>query len=223
VYYFAEMPNLTYTFDPNRIKFQQLKNIFTRVDMLRSVLKNSLVYYQYPWKDGDTLENLAYKYYGDPLRHWIIVFANMIIDPYFDLPLSQNDFTNNVNLAFGSEAAAQQTLAFYQQNTTVTTSFQGQSNTQTTLQNITPTPFTFNFLTGEVIPASLPALGESLITYSAQTIAPDGSQVSTTQTLTAISVYDNLVNINEAKRNIVLIDASYAAQIEAQYQSLMSS
>jgi hypothetical protein len=221
--YFDQFPNLYYTFDPERIEFYTLKNIFTRVNLLSSVMQNSLVYYQYSFKDSDTLENLAYKYYGDAKRHWIIIFANLIIDPYFDLPLRQDDFANNVILAYGSEANAQSTLFGYQQNTTVTTSFQGQSNTQSTLAWLTPTPFTFNFTTGEVVPASLPGLGESITTYTGTAQAPDGSIVTTTTTLTGVSVYDNLVAVNEAKRNIVLIDASYAPQIEAQFQSLLSS
>jgi hypothetical protein len=221
--YFENFPNLYYTFDSERTQFYTLKNIFTRVNMISSVLQNSLVYYQYAYKDSDTLENLAYKYYGDPLRHWIIIFANLIIDPYFDLPLKQDDFANNVILAYGSEANAQSQLAFYQQNTTITTTYQGQTNTQSYLASITTTPFTYSFSTGEVIPASLPALGDTITTYEGEATAPDGSTVLTTTTLTAISIYDNLAAINEAKRNIVLVDASYAAQIEASFQSLLSS
>jgi len=223
VEYFDQFPNLFYTFDPDRIEFYTLKNIFTRVNMLSSVMQNSLVYYQYSYKDSDTLETLAYKYYGDAKRHWIIIFANLIIDPYFDLPLKPNDFANNVILAYGSEAAAQSNLAFYQQNTTITTSFQGQSNTQSYLASVTPTPFTYNFTTKEVIPASLPGLGQTITTYQGEAEAPDGSIVNTKVTLTGISIYDNLVAINERKRNIVLIDAAYAPQIEAQFQSLLSS
>jgi len=220
--YFENFPNLFYTFDAERTQFYTLKNIFTRVNMLSSVLQNSLVYYQYAYKDSDTLENLAYKYYGDPLRHWIIIFANLIIDPYFDLPLRQDDFANNIILTYGSEANAQSQLAYYQQNTTITTTYQGQTNTQSYLASVTTTPYTYDFSTGEVIAASLPALGDTITTYEGEATAPDGSTVLTTTTLTAISVYDNLVAINEAKRNIVLVDASYASQIEAQFQSLLT-
>ena len=104
MYFFEQFDNIYYTFDPDLQQFYVLKNIFTRVDILSSVLQNSLVYYEYIWQDGDTLDSVAFKYYGDSLRYWLIIFANTIIDPYFDLPLNQSDFANNIILAYGSVA-----------------------------------------------------------------------------------------------------------------------
>jgi Base plate wedge protein 53 len=224
MYYFQQFPNLYYTFDPNLQQFKVLKNIFTRVDILSSVLTNSLVYYQYQWQDGDTLESIAFKYYGDPLRHWMIIFANTIIDPYFDIPLNADAFSNNIIAKFGSEANAQSTLGVIQQQQTVITTIGQGSNTVIYNATVTPQPFTFNFKTNMVIPQTLPTLDNPVILVSDETvITPDGSIVQTITELMAVSAYDNEVAINEAKRNIVLIDSNYAGQLEAEFQQLLGT
>lgn len=222
--YFDQFPNLYYTFDKDLQQFYVLKNIFTRVDVLSSVLTNSLVYYKYQWQDGDTLETIAFKFYGDPLRHWIIIFANTIIDPYFDVPLNTDTFANNVILKYGSLAQAESTIAVYKQFETVTTQIGGSSNTITYGTTVTPNPYTYNFATKTLVPQTLPTLANPIVTVSTHTVkTTNGATVTTTTTLEAVSAYDNEVAINEAKREIVLIDASYASQIEAQFQQLLGT
>jgi len=222
--YFEQFPNIYYTFDKDLQQFYVLKNIFTRVDTISAVLNNSLVYYKYPWKDGDTLESVAFKFYGDPLRHWIIIFANTIIDPYFDLPLNSNDFANNIIASYGSIEAAQSELAVIQQVETVTTTINGSSNTVTYMTTVTDEPYSYNFATNQVISRTLPTIDNPIVTVSDVTVVTsDGSIVNTVTTLNAVTAYDNEVAINEAKREITLIDASYAPQIEAQFQSLLGT
>jgi hypothetical protein len=224
VYYFEQFPNLYYTFDKDLQQFYVLKNIFTRVDVISSVLTNALVYYEYSWQDGDTLESIAFKFYGDPLRHWIIIFANTMIDPYFDLPLNANDFANNIIQFYGSIDNAQSQLAVIKQFETVTTTIGGSSNTITYATTVTNNPFTYNFNTKQVVGRTLPTLADPIIDVSNVTVVTeDGATVQTVTTLNAVSAYDNEVDINEAKRNIVLIDASYAPQIEAQFQQLLGT
>ena len=41
---------------------------------------------------GDTPEIIASKYYGDPEKHWIVLLANDIINPFFDFPLNYQEF-----------------------------------------------------------------------------------------------------------------------------------
>jgi hypothetical protein len=175
--------------------------------MISAVLTDSLVYYKYQMQDGDTLENIAFKMYGDPLRHWIIIFANTIIDPYFDLPLNADNIANNIILKYGSVANAQSQLDHIVQNETVITTINGSSNTMVYSTTITDEPYTYNFTTNKLVPRTLPTLGFPELVVSSFTVtAPDGSVVTTTTTLNAVSAYDNEVNINESKREIILID-----------------
>jgi len=222
--YFESFPTIYYTFDPNLQKFHILTNIFTRLSMLSSVLTNSLVYYKYPWQDGDTLESVAFKYYGDPLRGWMILFANTMIDPYFDLPLAQDAFANNIIQKYGSVANAQSLIALYNQQKTVTTTTGLSSNTIVYNSTVTPEPYTFNFSTNQLVASVLPTLNYPIITVSdVTTETPDGSIVQTITTIEAVTAYDNEVAINEAKREVTLIDSSYASQLEQEFQSLLGA
>lgn len=222
--YFSQFPNLFYTFDKNQQEFFTLKNIFARVNVIGSVLQNSEVYYKYSVQEQDTLESIAFKYYGDPKRHWMIILANMIIDPYFDMPLKQDDFQNNIILKYGSAANALHQIAVYQQTLTVESISEGLSNTQTYVSTVTPEPYTYDFRRKELLPTVLPTLGNPIITTNqSDVIVPDGTRVITTTTLEAIDAYTNETNINEAKRLIVLIDATYASQVENEFQNLLAT
>jgi hypothetical protein len=222
--YFDNFPLTYYTFDSQRQEFYTLKNIFTRINLLSAVLTQSLVYYKYTMQDGDTLENMAFKLYGDPLRHWIIVFANMIIDPYFDLPLTNDVFANNIIMKYGSQANAENTLAMITQTETVVTTLNGASNTMVYTSTVTDNPYTYNFATNTLVAQTLPTLENPTIQVSVNTVlTPDGATVTTTTALNAVSAYQNEFNINESKREIVLIDPSYCSQIESEFQSLLSS
>lgn len=50
--------------------------------------------------DGQTMENIAYDYYGDANLHWVIILLNDIIDPYYDLPLSPKEIRAYAELAY---------------------------------------------------------------------------------------------------------------------------
>ena len=115
-------------------------------------------------------------------------------------------------------------MAVYQQTETVTTSLNGSSNTVVYNSTVTPQPYTYNFATNQLVPQTLPTLDNPIVTVSDVTVVtPDGSTVETVTTLTAVSAYDNQLAINEAKRQIVLIDSKYASQIEQQFQSLLGN
>jgi hypothetical protein len=221
--YFAQFPTVYYTFDPAKQEFFTLRNLFTRVIDIQSVLQNSLVYYEYTMKDTDTLESIAFKYYGDPLRWWIIMFANVMIDPYFDVVLKQTDFDANIVVKYGSIEQAQNTLAMITQTQTVITTINGSSNTRIYNTSVANTGYTYDFRLKQLIPQTLPTIDLPIIKLSDVTVVtPDGSIVETVTTLNAVTCYDNEVAINEAKRQIVLIDKSYAGQIEQQFQSLLA-
>jgi hypothetical protein len=223
MYYFAQMPQILYTFSEDLFNYQSVVNIFARVKILDSILQNSLVYYEYPVKDSDTAPVIAFKYYGDALRHWIVYFANQVIDPYFDMPLNQNDLENNLIVAYGSLANAQATLYEVTQYVNVTTSFMGSFNTvsyPSTLQQ----PYTFNFKTSQLEPVTLPTIDHPLLDQGSTTVElPDGSLVTTSTVWVATNAYDYFTNQNETKRTIQLLDSQYAAPVEQQFQSLMNS
>ena len=221
--YFQNFPTMLYTFDPNGLDYRTVRNIFTRTDIINSVLQNSLIYYQYNMKDSDTAEIIADKYYGDTKRHWIVMYANQIIDPYFDFPLKWNDLENNIIAAYGSVANAQATLYQVLQYMNVTTTFQGTSNTISYVSTLEE-GYSYNFATNQLQVITLPTIQFPIQNKGTNTTTfPDGTVVSTTTTWVAQSAYDYFVQQNEAKRAIQLLDKQYAGTVEQELTNLLSN
>lgn len=55
------------------------------------------IYYPYDLQEGDTPEIIASKYYGDPERHWIVMLANDIVDPFFDFAMDYQIFNDYID------------------------------------------------------------------------------------------------------------------------------
>ena len=50
----------------------------------------------YDVKSGETPENIAFKHFGDPELHWVILLTNKITDRYYDWPLSEQQFEDYI-------------------------------------------------------------------------------------------------------------------------------
>jgi hypothetical protein len=62
------------------------------------------IYYPYELQEGDTPEIIASKYYGDPERHWIVMLANDIVDPFFDFAMDYQIFNSYIDEKYQLEA-----------------------------------------------------------------------------------------------------------------------
>ena len=72
--------------------FQTVRNLLFRTSIIREALSNSSSYIKYVIRDGDTPEILASKVYGDPQAHWMILYANDMIDAQYDWPMTSTVF-----------------------------------------------------------------------------------------------------------------------------------
>jgi len=216
--YFENFYSLPYTFDPNRKNFFNVKNIFTRVKMLDSIINNVSIYYTYQMKDTDSIEGISYKYYGDIQKYWIILFTNQILDPFFDLPLKYEQFREYVATKYGSLEAAQQILHHYEKRQVNTATFNGTIKTSESIANYSNTIYSIDGVT------SLPTVENPVYAppSPADTIV-DGMTVSTAIELVAVSAYDAENSINEEKRKIKLIKKDYAAQVESELRNLLKN
>lgn len=92
--YFNSLPSvITSDFNGNAIT---LKNVLTRASLIPQLQNNPLVFYTYTTQEGDTPESVAYKYYGDQYRYWIVLYGNGSLDPQFDWPLSSTQFSKYI-------------------------------------------------------------------------------------------------------------------------------
>ena len=75
--YFKSFP--TTTWDK-----KEVVDISRRATILNKVKGDPYGFVPYTVQDGDTIEMIAYHYYGDAELSWLILLANDIIDPYED-------------------------------------------------------------------------------------------------------------------------------------------
>jgi hypothetical protein len=194
--YFDSLPKAIKTKDGVSIL---MTDLMARCSIIPEILKNPMLYYEYTIQDGDTPEIVAYKYYGDSYRYWIVLFANQITDPQWDWPLSSNDFDAFIANKYQS-FNPYSTVHHYEK---IITQYDARTQT-TTVKNIIIDEDTYNSL----------IIGTNTYTF------PTGN-VTVTISKTAVSYYDYELNLNESKRTIDILNTNYVDQLEQQFKELM--
>ena len=197
--YFDTLPKIIKT-DANRNSVV-MTDLMARCSIIPEILNNPMVYYDYDVQDGDTPEIVAYKYYGDSYRYWVVLFANQITDPQWDWPLNSNDFDAYITNKYKS-FNPYSTVHHYEK---IVTQYDATTQTTTT-KNIIIDQTTYN----------------SLVTSTNTYTLPTGS-VTVTISKAAVSYYDYELNLNESKRSIKILNSGYVEQLEKQFTDLMAA
>ena len=79
-----------------------LTNITLRYKFRQNLSRNLYNFYDYTLQDGERLDQLADMYYGDSKYVWVIILANDMIDPQFQIPRPYNEFRKYVINKYGS-------------------------------------------------------------------------------------------------------------------------
>lgn len=93
-----------------------VSNIITSVRIKDIVLNNDTAFYPYVIKEGDRPDTIANDYYEDSRYAWVVLLSNKIIDPYYEWPLTTNNFQRFIIKKYGSITNAQSKIAFYRNN-----------------------------------------------------------------------------------------------------------
>jgi hypothetical protein len=89
--YFEAFPTIAY--DVVGLKnYKTIRDILTRVKVRDKVKGHHTAFEKYDVKDGETPEKVAFDNYGDVELHWIVLYFNDIVDPFYEWPLSLRDF-----------------------------------------------------------------------------------------------------------------------------------
>jgi len=203
--FFQSFPFTTYDIFGEQPKSLRLvKDIFARVKVLDSIKAESFIYYLYDIKDGDTPEILANNYYGNPNRHWIILLANDIVDPFYDWPLTYTNFAEYIKSKYGSVNTAQTTYSHYEKVIT---------KVDSVTTTVTVNKYKLDYDTYLTLPSS-----------TTQTInLKDGNTVTITTTKNPVSYYDYENDLNEQKRTIKILDKQYVGTIEREMKLLLQN
>ena len=204
--YFSTLPKIIYR-DPSGVS-SLYTNLMARASIIPNLLNNPLVFYKYDIQEGDTPEIIAYKYYGDSYRYWIVLFANQILDPQWDWPLNYNQFNSYINDKYGYNESLGTWSVLNPYSTTyqwqkIITQYDASSQT-TTVNTIVIDEDTYDNLV------------DTTNTYTVAT-----GQVTISVTKKIVSYYDWELEKNESKRNINILNEYYANELEKQFSNLM--
>jgi hypothetical protein len=249
--YFNNFPKIDYSIGDNKKITETVTNIFKRFGILRSVLSNASAYVLYEVEDGETPEILAERAYNDAGAGWIILYANQIIDPQFDWPLSDNNFKSYIIEKYGSIANAQNTIHHYEKVVTTTvddltyTRTYGIGKERYTEQSL-DVPYTYytpyngsnnwiltadtNLVTTDnvwftVDHSNHAAYNDTSLPeyYSYETHSVNDKTVYLNTYGNAVSNYDYELQLNESRKFIKVIKKQYYVQIMAELKKLTKS
>jgi hypothetical protein len=83
-------------------EYKLLPDILRRVKLRSGIRSGAFLFDNYDVVDGERPEDIAFKYYGDPEYHWIILMTNNITDRYYQWPLSQPQFQEYLKDKYGA-------------------------------------------------------------------------------------------------------------------------
>jgi len=99
--YFDRFPLMAYDVKGNE-QYKLLPNILKRVKLRSGIRSGSFLFDKYDVREGERPEDIAFKYYGDPELHWVILMTNDITDRYYQWPLTQPQFQEHLTDKYGA-------------------------------------------------------------------------------------------------------------------------
>ena len=98
--YFERFPLMAYDVAGNE-NYKLLPNILKRVKLRTGLASGSFLFDNYDVVTGENPEDVAFKLYGDPELHWVILMTNNITDRYYQWPLTQPQFQEHLADKYG--------------------------------------------------------------------------------------------------------------------------
>lgn len=202
--YFDNFPYFGYSLNanPQPGELQWVTDIFRRIAPIRDLLKNKQVFYNYQIVEGETPEMIADRFYGTVKYHWVITLLNNITDPVLDWPKGYSDLVSFIINKYGSVASAAGSIHHYTMTQTKEDSLGNTSEA--------------TFIIDETKYDSLSSPTPVVTTFA------NGVTVTTTTTRAIVDNYTFEVDLNEAKRNIILLKDTYIPQVVSELESLLA-
>jgi len=172
------------------------RNILLKSEFFKQVINSAGAFYTYVVRNGERPDTIAYDYYGSSDYTWLVYLSNVIIDPYFEWPLTDLQFDEYIVDKYGTMSNALQTVVYYEYN-----------------KNIDPTTddeyeYNINYKMDKDTYAALtdPTNPNYDATVAAKWIAK--------------SAYDYELDKNDSLRPIRLLDVSYLNQVNREISNI---
>jgi hypothetical protein len=208
--YFNYFPKVPYFLNDVDTSLDAVTNLTIKFKFDNTFKENSVVYYDYIVRDGETPEIIADKLYGSSERHWIILLINDIVHPQLDWPIEQNSLIkliDNKYESFADVANNETGLQWSQSNIKeyyVTEEIKNLSDNSTTIS--------INQIT--------PAVYANTINTVENYTLSNNVTVTVSKTKSTKSYYDYEIENNESKRNIKLLKNEFIPTIEEEFKNL---
>ena len=89
--YFNKFPLMSYDIKGNKVR-KLMPDILRRVKLRALIKSGGMLFDKYDVKEGEKPEDVAFKWFGDPELHWVILMTNNVTDRYYDWPMNQAQF-----------------------------------------------------------------------------------------------------------------------------------
>lgn len=194
--YFTYFPNTKYKLANNSFaKTEIISNISLRVTLLESFAQDDpYLYLRYVVKEGERAEDISNFYYDDPKYVWLIHFANDIVDPYEQWPKKDDDFKKYINSKYKNFSGDVDPV-FWTQDETITANIKHYKNTSN---------------------------NEWIISKDSYTLSQNLNPDFVAGDWQAVRYFEYENTLNEANRNILLINNKYLATAENNLKSLLN-
>jgi hypothetical protein len=189
--YFKNFPSVMYN-------GKSVVNITKRTKIVEQLYSQPINFLTYTVNEGERAEEIAYHYYNDIGKVWLVYLANNIIDPSNQWPLDTIEFNNMIMKKY--EAKARAYNANYRKNDIVNWTMNA-----TISSNI----LYYKDANETKISKDTYDLNASLQLINAAEWSP-------------VRIYDHEYELNENKRVIFLFNRAYAAQAESELKELLS-
>ena len=98
--YFDRFPLMAYDMKGTK-SYKLVPDILRRVKLRSGIRSGMFLFDNYDVKDGERPEDVAFKWFGDPEYHWVILSTNNITDRYYEWPMSQPQFQEFIEDKYG--------------------------------------------------------------------------------------------------------------------------
>jgi hypothetical protein len=102
--FFDDFPSITYSLDDGK-SIQVVTDILRRVILSKEFKTNTSFFEQYEVFQGETPEDVSYRFYGTQRLHWLVLMVNDIINPRFEWPLTGEQMFRQVEKIYGEKAS----------------------------------------------------------------------------------------------------------------------
>ena len=193
--YFSYFPLIEY----NNVS---VRDVTRRTNLIESSLSNPYVFLPYSVKEGEKPEDIAYNYYGTVDATWLVLMANNITDPYTQWPMNSEVFSEYIisKYAEASGTTGYDVVSWTQNETIIDNIVYYYKDVNSGLQiKVAPNtfPYTYNQYTQEIT-------GRDVV----------GGYYP-------MRIYDYELAINDAKREINVVEQQYYSQINNEFRKLI--